>query len=63
MIIEFRIDVGLHQGSGLSPFLFIVVLDVISEDFRLGQPWELLFADDLAVIADNERKRNCRDDG
>ena len=42
---EFPIKVGLHQGSGLSPFLFIVVLDVISEEFRRGLPRELLFAD------------------
>ena len=42
---EFPIKVGLHQGSGLSPFLFSIVLDVISEEFRCGLPSELLFAD------------------
>ena len=50
----FPIKVGLHQGSGLSPFLFIVVLDVISEEFRCGLPRELLFADDLAIVTDTE---------
>ena len=43
---EFPIKVGLHQGSGLSPFLFIIVLDVKSEEFRCGLSSELLFADD-----------------
>ena len=33
---EFPKKVGLHQGSELSPFLFIVVPDVISEEFRCG---------------------------
>ncbi|XP_047470216.1 uncharacterized protein LOC125025923 [Penaeus chinensis] len=50
---EFTIGVGLHQGSILSPFLSIVVLDVISENFRTGLPWELLFADNLVVVADS----------
>ena len=27
-----KIDVGLHQGSALSPFLFILVLNVITEN-------------------------------
>ena len=49
---EFPIKVGLHQGSILSPFLFVVVLDVISKEFRCGLPCELLFADDLAVVTD-----------
>ena len=53
---EFPIKVGLHQGSGLSPFLFIVVLDIISEEFRRGLPRELLFADDLAVVTGTEEE-------
>ena len=53
---EFPIKVGLHQGSGLSPFLFIVVLDVISEELRCGLPSELLFADDLAIVTDTEEE-------
>ena len=50
---EFPINVGLHQRSGLSPFLFIIV---ISEEFRCGLPCELLFADDLAVVTDTEEE-------
>ena len=57
---EFPIKVDLHQGSGLSPFLFIVVSDVISEAFRCGLPSELLFADDLAVVTDTEEEMQRR---
>ena len=31
---EFKINVGLHQRSALSTFLFVIVLDVISEMWR-----------------------------
>ena len=51
---EFPIKEGLHQGSGLSPFLFIIVLAVISEEFRCGLPREIMFAYVLAVVADTE---------
>ena len=40
--------------------LFIVVLDVISEEFRRGLPHELLFADDLAVVTDTEEEMQRR---
>ena len=53
---EFNIDVGLHQGSALSPFLFVVVLEVVTEVCRKGTAWELLFADDLALIAESEKE-------
>ena len=51
---ESPIKVALHQGSRLSPFLFIVVLYDIGEEFICGLPCELLFADDLAVVTDTE---------
>ena len=57
---EFPIKVGLHQGSGLSPFLFIVVLDIISEEFGRGLPRELLFADDLAIVIYTEEEMQRR---
>ena len=49
---EFGVGVGVHQGSVLSPLLFIFVLEALSSEFRTGVSWELLYADDLAVIAD-----------
>ena len=43
----FSVRVGVHQGSVLSPLLFIIVLEALSREFREGLPMELLYADDL----------------
>ena len=51
---EFKVKVGVHQGSVLSPMLFIIVMDALSAEFRDGLPWELLYADDLVLMADSE---------
>ena len=50
---EFGVGVVVHQGSVLSPLLFILVLEALSREFRTGVPWELLYADDLVIIADS----------
>ena len=50
---EFEVKVGVHQGSVLSPLLFIIVLEAFSRQFRAGVPWEDLYADDLVIIADS----------
>ena len=44
---QFEVKVGVHQGSVLSPLLFVIVLEALSLEFRTGCPWELLYADDL----------------
>ena len=48
---ESGVGVGVHQGSVLSPLLFIIVLEALSREFRTGCPWKLLCADDLMISA------------
>jgi len=52
----FEVKVGMHQGSALSPLLFVIVMKAISREFRVALLWELLYADDLAVIAETEEE-------
>jgi len=47
---------GMHQGSALSPLLFMIVMEAIYREFRVALPWELLYADDLAVITETEEE-------
>ena len=49
----FSVKVGVHQGSVLSPLLFIIVLEALSREFRSGLPWELLYADELVLMAES----------
>ena len=42
--------VDVHQGSVLSPLLFIMVLEVLSMEFRTSCLWELLCVDDLVLV-------------
>ena len=47
----FDVRIGLHQGSDLSPFLFTVTMDVLTEHLKKEEHWELLYADDLVIVA------------
>src|SRR6266516_4725130 len=49
----FEVKVGLHQGSVLSPILFNIVMKDIADNFNKGLPWELLYADDLVLLAES----------
>ena len=48
----FRVKVGVHQGSVLSPLVFAIVIDVVTENAREGLMSEILYADDLALISE-----------
>ncbi|XP_046848167.1 uncharacterized protein LOC124441744 [Xenia sp. Carnegie-2017] len=52
---KIQVEVGLHQGSALSPLLFIIIMDVISDDTTEDTPWSMMFADDL-VLCDEKRE-------
>ena len=57
---EFDIKVGLHQGSALSPFLFIVVMDTLTEMVRTNVPWEMIFADDIVLVGRSEEELQAK---
>ena len=49
----FKVSVSAHQGSALCSLLFIIVMEALSTEFRVSCPWELLYADDLAILSDS----------
>ncbi len=57
---SFEIKVGVHQGSCLSPLLFIIVMDVVSEYVRKDLPWDMLYADDLNIATETSTDAQTR---
>ena len=49
----FSVKAAVHQGSALSPLLFIMVIDVLTEDVMGGLLMELLYVDDLALCGES----------
>jgi hypothetical protein len=47
---DFSINIGLYQGSALSPHLFALVMDEVIRDKQCGIPWCILFADDVVLV-------------
>ena len=50
---EFKVGVGLHQNSALSPFRFAIIMDKLTEDIRKDAPWDIPFADDIVLSRQN----------
>ena len=50
---SFSVKVGVHQGSALSPLLFIMIMDVMTEDVGDVSLMELLCADDLVLCGES----------
>ncbi|MCJ8736618.1 hypothetical protein PDJAM_G00014560 [Pangasius djambal] len=53
---EFKVEVGLHQGSALSPFLFAMVMDQLSEEVRQESPCTMMFADDIVICSESREQ-------
>ncbi|XP_021991266.1 uncharacterized protein LOC110888028 [Helianthus annuus] len=55
---SFPVEIGLHQGSVLSPFLFTIVMDELSKSIQETVPWYMLFADDIVLVAETKHRLN-----
>jgi hypothetical protein len=47
---DFPINIGLHQESAMSPYLFALVMYEVTRDIQCGTPWCMLFADDVILV-------------
>ena len=60
---SFKVEVGLHQGSALSPFLFAVIMDMPTDKVRRKPLSTMLFADDIVICEETkeevERRLEC----
>ena len=50
----FEVKVGLRQGSALSPCLFVMVMDRMTDDIREEAPWTMKFADDIVICSESK---------
>ena len=51
---KLEVKVGLHQGSTLSPFLFNIVMEVMTDGVREGAPLCIMYADDVVLCAETK---------
>ena len=49
---DFKVTVGLHHGSALSPLLFAIMTDCFTKQIQGEAPWDMLFADDVVINAE-----------
>ena len=52
----FEVNVGLHQGSALSPCLFAMMMDRMTDEIREEAPWTMMFADDIVICSESKEQ-------
>ena len=57
---SFKVKVGLHQGLALSPFLFTVIMDRLTDQVRREPTWTMLFADNIVSCKENRKEVEWR---
>ncbi|GJV09945.1 retrovirus-related pol polyprotein LINE-1 [Tanacetum coccineum] len=56
----FLMEVGLHQGSAISPYLFALILDKLSRGIQENIYWSMVFANDIVLVAESADGLNLR---
>ena len=52
----FKVEVGMHQGSALSSFLFAMVMDRLTDEIREESPWNIMFVDDIVICSESKEQ-------
>ena len=53
----FGVEVGLHQGSALCPFLFAIIMDRLTDGIRQeAAPWIITFPDDIVICSEHKQQ-------
>ena len=52
----FEEKMGLHQGSALSPCLFAMVMDRMTDEIREESPWTMMFADNIVICSESKEQ-------
>ena len=47
---------GLHQAPALSPCLFAMVMDWMTDEIREEAPWTMMFADDIVICSESREQ-------
>jgi hypothetical protein len=53
---DFLINIGLHQGSALSSYLFALVMDEVTRDIQGGIPWCMFFVDEVVLVGESRSR-------
>ncbi|KAE8718525.1 Zinc finger family protein, putative isoform 1 [Hibiscus syriacus] len=56
----FPVEIRLHKGSTLSPYIFALIMEDIFFVTPDGVPWCMLFADDIVLVAETKTELNSR---
>ena len=52
----FEVKMGLNQRSALSPCLFAMVMDRMTDEIREEAPWTMMFTDDIVICSENKEQ-------
>ena len=52
----FKVEVGLHQGSALSPFVFAMVMDRLTDEVRQESSWNMKFVGDIVICSESKEQ-------
>ena len=51
-----EVEVGLQQGSALSPFLFAMMMDRLEDEVRQESLWTVMFADNTVIFRESREQ-------